>query len=71
MTPVIAFVTSPLGLAIGIVAALLIGRFLWHVLVGILHLALVVAIVGVVLYGLGALPPPSDAQPAVHHRVRT
>jgi hypothetical protein len=75
MNSALAFLTSPLGIAVVIVAALLAGRFLWHVLVGALHLVLVVAIVGVVLYGLGVLRLPDDARPitrtAVHYRVRT
>jgi hypothetical protein len=75
MNPALAFLTSPLGIVVVIVAALLMGRFLWHVLMGVLHLVLVVAIVGIVLYGFGVLRLPNDIGPttrtASHYRVHT
>lgn len=72
MTPIIPFLTSPLGIVCIIVVVLLGGRFLWHALVGLLHLVLVVAIVGVIVYALGGLPDVATPQPAAHHfRVRT
>lgn len=67
----IPFFTSPLGIVCIIIAALFAGRFLWQLVTFALHLALVVAIVGVIVYALGGLPDePSLPQPAIHHSRR-
>lgn len=53
MDPIISFLCSPLGIIVAIIAAALMGRFLWHIVVFALEFALVAAIIGLVVYALG------------------
>lgn len=53
MDPIIAFLCSPLGIVVAIIAAALMGRFLWHVIEFMLEFAAVAAIIGLVIYALG------------------
>ena len=76
MDPIIAFLCSPLGIIVAIIAAALAGRFLWHVVVFVLEFSLVAALVGVIIYALGGFgdiverPCPTQHQAQAVYRAR-
>lgn len=51
--PLIAFFSTPVGIVALVALAVLAGRFLWHLLAGVLHVALIAAILAIIAYGLG------------------
>jgi hypothetical protein len=74
MDPIIAFLCSPLGIVVAIIAAALTGRFLWHVVIFALEFAAVAAIIGVIVYALGGfgdiVQRPYPAQHQATYRMR-
>jgi len=49
----LSFLFTPIGVIVGIIMAVLLGKFAWHVVVALAETALIVAILGVVIYALG------------------
>jgi hypothetical protein len=76
MDPIITFLCSPLGIIVALIAAAFVGRFLWHIVVFALEFALVAAIIGLVVYGLGGFdgiaqrPCPVQQHQATYHAAR-
>lgn len=71
--PLIAFFSTPIGIVALVALAVLAGRFLWHLLAGVLHVALIVGILAIIAYGLGGfddLVQPTQVQHQTAYRGR-